>query len=172
MFNLLRVFAVVAALFGVALDCAFAQTWPAKSLRVVVPLTAGSATDVIPRIVFEQVSAQIGQSMVVENRTGGGGTIGALAVARAEADGYTILVHSNAHTIAPAVHVNLGYDVVKDFAGITPLGNVPNVLVIAPSKGSSPSGNSSPGPRPRPGRPIMLRAVPARRRISPPSAFA
>jgi len=134
-FNLLRVFAVVAALFGVALDCAFAQTWPAKSLRVVVPLTAGSATDVIPRIVFEQVSAQIGQSMVVENRTGGGGTIGALAVARAEADGYTILVHSNAHTIAPAVHANLGYDVVKDFAGITPLGNVPNVLVIAPSKG-------------------------------------
>jgi tripartite-type tricarboxylate transporter receptor subunit TctC len=124
-FDLLRASAVVAAMFAIAAGSALAQSWPAKPLRVIVPLTAGSATDVIPRIVFEQVSAQIGQSMVVENRTGGGGTIGALAVARADPDGYTILVHSNAHTIAPAVHANLGYDVVKDFAGITPLGNVP-----------------------------------------------
>jgi tripartite-type tricarboxylate transporter receptor subunit TctC len=115
---------------------AFGQTtWPTKSIRVIVPLTAGSAADVVPRIVFEQVSVQIRQSMIVENRTGGGGTIGALAVARAEPDGYTILAHSNAHTIAPAVNANLAYDVVKDFAGITPLGNVPNVLVISPTKG-------------------------------------
>jgi tripartite-type tricarboxylate transporter receptor subunit TctC len=71
---------------------------------------------------------------VVENRVGGGGTIGAAAVAKADPDGYTILVHSNAHTIAPAVHANLSYDVLKDFAGITPLGNVPNVLVISPAK--------------------------------------
>jgi len=91
-FNLLRASVVVAALYGVVPNHAVAQaqTWPAKPLRVIVPLTAGSATDVIPRIVFEQVSAQIGQSIVVENRTGGGGTIGALAVARAEPDGYTI----------------------------------------------------------------------------------
>ena len=111
-----------------------AQPWPAKPIHVIVPLTAGSATDVIPRIVFGQVSAQLGQPIVVENRVGGGGSIGAGAVAKAEPDGYTILVHSNAHTVAPAVLPNLPYDVIKDFAGITPLGNVPNVLVISPAK--------------------------------------
>jgi tripartite-type tricarboxylate transporter receptor subunit TctC len=135
MFNVLRVVVAIAAWHFVWPNATFAQTWPSKPIRVIVPLTAGSAADVVPRIVFEQVSAQLGQSMIVENRTGGGGTIGALAVARAEPDGYTVLVHSNAHTIAPAVHAHLGYDVIKDFAGITPLGNVPNVLVIAPSKG-------------------------------------
>jgi tripartite-type tricarboxylate transporter receptor subunit TctC len=108
--------------------------WPTKPIRVIVPLTAGSATDVIPRIVFDQVSAQLGQPMIVENRVGGGGTIGAAAVAKADPDGYTLLTFSNAHTIVPAVHPNLPYDVVKDFSGITPLGNVPNVLVVAPSK--------------------------------------
>jgi tripartite-type tricarboxylate transporter receptor subunit TctC len=113
---------------------AFGQSWPTKPIRVIVPLTAGSATDVIPRIVFEQVSAQIGQPMIVENRVGGGGSIGAGTVAKADPDGYTILVHSNAHTVSPAVLPNLPYDVVKDFSGITPLGNVPNVLVISPSK--------------------------------------
>jgi len=112
-----------------------AQVWPTRQpIRVIVPLSAGSATDVIPRVVFERVSAQIGQTVVVENRTGGGGTIGASAVAKADPDGYTILVHSNALTIAPAVQPNVTFDVVKDFAGVTPLGNVPLVLVIAPSK--------------------------------------
>jgi tripartite-type tricarboxylate transporter receptor subunit TctC len=133
--NRLASCATAAALLALAAASpALAQAWPAKPIRVIVPLTAGSATDLIPRIVFEQVSAQIGQPMVVENRVGGGGTIGALAVAKAEPDGTTVLVHSNAHTIAPAVHANLGYDVVKDFSGITPLGNVPNVLVISPGK--------------------------------------
>jgi tripartite-type tricarboxylate transporter receptor subunit TctC len=127
--------AVVAGLLAcVAAGPGLGQTWPSKPIRVIVPLTAGSATDVIPRVVFESVSTQLGQSMVVENRVGGGGTIGAGAVAKADPDGYTLLVFSNAHTIAPAVHANLSYDVVKDFAGITPLGNVPNVLVVAPSK--------------------------------------
>jgi len=111
-----------------------AQSWPTRPIRVIVPLTAGSATDVIPRIVFEPVSAQLGQSMIVENRPGGGATIGVAAVAKADPDGYTVLVNSNSHTIAPAVHASLPYDVVKDFSGITPLGNVPNVLVISPSK--------------------------------------
>src|SRR5262245_64114110 len=103
---------------------ALAQDWPTKQqIRVIVPLGPGSAVDIIPRTVMEEVSRQIGQSIVVENRTGGGGSIGAAAVAKADPDGYTILVHSNAHTIAPAVLGNLSYDVIKDFAGITPLGN-------------------------------------------------
>ncbi len=128
--------AAIATAAGLAQSLAqsLVQSWPTKPIRVIVPLTAGSATDVIPRIVFEQVSVELGQPMIVENRVGGGGTIGAAAVAKADPDGQTLLVFSNAHTIAPAVHANLPYDVVKDFSGITPLGNVPNVLVIAPSK--------------------------------------
>ena len=129
-----RLFGITGVIALAAAQFAFAQSWPAKPIRVIVPLTAGSATDVIPRITFEQVSAQIGQPMIVENRVGGGGSIGAGTVAKAEPDGYTILVHSNAHTVSPAVLPNLPYDVVKDFSGITPLGNVPNVLVISPSK--------------------------------------
>src|SRR5215470_4226339 len=134
-----RKFSIIRALSGclmllVAADVADADDWPSKSIRAIVPLTPGSATDVIPRTVFEYLSVRLGQTIVVENRVGAGGTIGAAAVAKADPDGYTLLVTSNAHTIAPFVQPNVPYDVVRDFAGITPLGNVPNVLVIAPSK--------------------------------------
>ena len=110
------------------------QTWPTKPIRVVVPVTAGSALDIIARTVSEQLSTQLGQPIVVENRTGAGGTIGAASVAKADPDGYTILIHSSAHTIAPSTFPNLPYDTGRDFAGITPLANVPLVLVVAPSK--------------------------------------
>jgi tripartite-type tricarboxylate transporter receptor subunit TctC len=124
----------VAALVLVAAAPLLAQGWPSKPIRVIVPLTAGSATDLIPRTVFEQVSTQLNQPMVVENRVGGGGTIGAATVAKSDPDGYTILVHSNAHVVAPAIQPSLSYDVVHDFAGVTPLGNVPLVMVVSPSK--------------------------------------
>jgi tripartite-type tricarboxylate transporter receptor subunit TctC len=112
-----------------------AQAWPTRSIRVIIPFGAGSATDVIPRIVFDQLSPQLGQPIVVENRTGAGGTLGAGAVAKADPDGYTLLAHSNAHTISPAVYASLPYHPADDFAGITPLGALPNVLIISPSKG-------------------------------------
>ena len=89
----------------------------------------------MPRIVFETMSPALGQPIVVENRVGAGGTLGAAAVAKADPDGYTLLGHSNAHTISPAVYGNLPYDPAGDFAGITPFGAVPNVLIVAPSKG-------------------------------------
>src|SRR5689334_13944385 len=92
------VLAAVLCAHGIA---AAADAWPARALRVVVPVGAGSTTDIIPRLVFEQLSAQIGQPIVVENRTGAGGTIGSAQVAKAEPDGYTILAHGSAHTIAP-----------------------------------------------------------------------
>src|SRR6201994_2267105 len=114
---------------------AFAADWPTKSIRVVVPYAAGSATDLVPRTVFEQVGRQVGQSFVVENRPGGGTTIGSAQVKAAEPDGHTILVHSNAIVTVPAIQLNVPYDPVKDFSGLTPLGNVPLVLVVAPSKG-------------------------------------
>src|SRR6201999_2096160 len=79
------------------------QTWPAKTIKIVVPLTPGSATDVMARIVVEQVSQQVGQSIVIENRPGAGNSIGMNAVAKAEPDGYTILANSSSHTVSPAV---------------------------------------------------------------------
>lgn len=112
-----------------------AETWPAKPIRVVIPFGAGSATDVIPRIVLDRVSAQLGQSIVVENRGGAGGTLGTAMVAKAEADGYTLLTTSSAHTIAPALYSNLSYDVGRDFATVAAMGSVPNVLIVSPSLG-------------------------------------
>ena len=114
---------------------AAAQAWPARPLRVIVPYAAGSTTDIVPRIVFEQLSQQLRQNIVVENRAGAGGTIGALFVARADHDGYTALVNSSAHTISPALYPNLGYDPARDFAAIVPLGISPSVLVVAPARG-------------------------------------
>ncbi|HEY2134238.1 MAG TPA: tripartite tricarboxylate transporter substrate-binding protein [Xanthobacteraceae bacterium] len=111
-----------------------AEDWPTKNIHVIVPYGAGSATDLIPRTIFEAVSARLGQTVIVENRLGGGTTVGASAVARAEPDGYTILVHSNAIVTVPAIQANVPYDPVRDFAAITPLANVPLVLVIAPEK--------------------------------------
>jgi tripartite-type tricarboxylate transporter receptor subunit TctC len=112
-----------------------AATWPTKPIRIVVPYAPGSATDLVPRTVFEQVGRQVGQSFVVENRPGGGTTIGSAQVKQAEPDGHTILVHSNAIITVPAIQLNVPYDPVKDFSGLTPLGNVPLVLVVSPSKG-------------------------------------
>jgi tripartite-type tricarboxylate transporter receptor subunit TctC len=84
-------------------------------------------------MVFEQVAANVGQTIIIENRPGGGGAIGVSAAAKADPDGHTILVHSNALVTAPAIQ-HMPYDPVQDFAGITPLGNVPLVLVVSPDK--------------------------------------
>src|SRR6516164_120106 len=109
------------------------KVWPTKRVQVIVPFAPGSATDLLPRMVFEQVAANVGQTIIIENRPGGGGAIGVGAAAKAEADGHTILVHSNALVTAPAIQ-HMPYDPVQDFAGITPLGNVPLVLVVSPDK--------------------------------------
>ncbi len=118
-----------------ATDPAPASNWPNKTLRVVVPFTPGSATDAVARIVTERLGTQLGQTIVVENRPGAGGTIGVGVVAKANPDGYTLLVHSSSHTVTPTTYSNTPYDTLRDFSGITPLANLPNVLVIAPSKG-------------------------------------
>jgi tripartite-type tricarboxylate transporter receptor subunit TctC len=114
---------------------ASAQPWPTKPVRVIVPITAGSATDIITRIVSERLASQLGQNFVVDNRPGASGTIGISAAAKAEADGYTALVQSSSFTVVPITYSKLDYDTVRDFIGITPLGNVPNILVISPARG-------------------------------------
>ena len=112
-----------------------AQSWPTKRVTVIVPFTAGSSTDIMARTVAQRLSEQLGQPFVIENRPGAGGTIGMAAVARAEPDGHTILVHSSSYTVTPTTYPNTAYDTVRDLVGITPLALVPNVLVISPDKG-------------------------------------
>jgi len=130
-----RVMLVSALVLPAAIFKAEAQTWPTKPLRAIVPIAAGSVLDIVPRVVFEHLSTQLGQSIVVENRPGAGGTIGSSYVAKSEPDGYTILVNSSAHTIAPALQPNLTYDPVRDFAAVVPLGVSPFVLVVPPARG-------------------------------------
>jgi tripartite-type tricarboxylate transporter receptor subunit TctC len=130
----------ICAMLLPALGLAFAttapaQTWPAKPLRAIVPVGAGSIIDTVSRLVFEQLSSQLGQSIIVENRTGAGGTIGAAFVAKSDPDGYTFLVHSGAHTIAPSLYPKLSYHPALDFAAVVPLGMSPHVLVVSPAKG-------------------------------------
>jgi tripartite-type tricarboxylate transporter receptor subunit TctC len=112
-----------------------AEPWPARPIRAIVPYGAGSTTDIVPRVVLEQLSAQLGQPIIVDNRPGAGGTIGAAVVAKAEPDGYTILVNSSAHAISPALYANLAYDPARDFAAVIPLGISPAVLVVPPARG-------------------------------------
>ena len=126
---------LLVCLLACASTATFAQNWPSRPIRVIIPFGAGSATDLLPRIVFDQLAPQLGQPIVVENRTGAGGTLGVAAVAKADPDGYTLLAHSNAHTVAPAIYANLSYDAASDFAGVIPFGSLPNILVISPSKG-------------------------------------
>jgi tripartite-type tricarboxylate transporter receptor subunit TctC len=113
-----------------------AQAWPAgKPIHAVVPFTAGSTVDIIGRIVLDPLSRQLGQTIVIENRGGAGGSIGSAAVAKADPDGYTLLINAAAHSAAPAAYPKITYDPSKDFAGVAMFGVVPNVLLVAPSKG-------------------------------------
>jgi tripartite-type tricarboxylate transporter receptor subunit TctC len=117
-----------------AAEPVLAQNWPTKPIRVVVPYAPGSATDLVPRTVFDQVARQVGQTVIIDNRPGGGTTLGTSAAAKSSPDGYTILVHSNALVTTPAIQANVPYDPVQNFSAITPLGNLPLVLVISPDK--------------------------------------
>lgn len=128
-----RMLTALAAL-GLAL-AVHAQSYPAKPIKFVVPFTAGSATDIVARAVGEAMSKSMGQPIVIENRLGAGGTIAAAQVAKSEPDGYTVLVHSSAHALNPALYPNPGYDTLKDLTGVTALAAIPNVLVAHPSKG-------------------------------------
>jgi tripartite-type tricarboxylate transporter receptor subunit TctC len=112
-----------------------AQEWPKRQpIRVIVPLTAGSAIDLVGRLVFEQVAKQIGQTVVVENRSGASQTIGAGAVAKADPDGYTILVAGSALAVVPST-MKLSFNVLTDLTAVGSLANVPLVMVVNPAKG-------------------------------------
>ena len=126
----------VAIAFGVLVSTlAGAQTWPAKPVKIIVPFTAGSATDILARTYGQKLQEVWGQPVVVENHPGAGGTIGAGIVAKSAPDGYTLLVHSAGFAINHFIYPELPYDSTKDFVDIAPLGGQPNVLVVATDSG-------------------------------------
>ena len=122
----------LAAAAALALPGAWAQTWPSRSVSIIVPFPAGGTTDVLARALGQELSKTLGQPVVVENKPGAGATLGADYVAKSKADGYTLLMGAVHHTIATSVYRKLGYDFEKDFAPITTVALVPNVLVVNP----------------------------------------
>lgn len=117
---------------------AFAQNteWPkARPIKIMVAFTAGSGTDVLARAISQEMSQVLGTTVIVENKPGAGGTIAAAALVQAPADGYTILAHSAAHVVNPAIYPKLSYDTIKDISGLASYGAVPFVMVTSPAKG-------------------------------------
>jgi tripartite-type tricarboxylate transporter receptor subunit TctC len=137
MIRSLRLLIVAAAMSFAAVTATAAQTaaWPSKPIKAYIPFGAGSATDIVPRAVFDLLAMELGQPIVIENRGGAGGTLGVGAVVRSEADGYTILANSSAHTIAPWIVPNIPYDTAKDLVGALMIGQNANVLIVSPTKG-------------------------------------
>lgn len=113
------------------------SAYPSRPIRLIVPFSAGSATDILARTVGEKLQAVFGQPVLVENRPGAGGTIATAMVARAEPDGHTLLVTSVGHVVNPAIYKNLAYDALRDFSGVIPLANLPSVLVVPGSGGAA-----------------------------------
>ncbi len=126
------------ALSATALPTAQAQSFPNKPIRLVVPYPPGGPTDIVARVVGQKLSDKLGQPLVVENRPGAGGNIGAEAVAKAAPDGYTLLVATTAHAINMTLFSKPGYDTRRDFAPVSMLTRGPLVLVTAPA---TPAGN-------------------------------
>ncbi len=110
-----------------------AQTWPTRSVKLVVPFPGGGSADTLSRIIGQELQERLGQPFVVENRTGAGGNIGTDAVARAAPDGATLLVTPSSIAIAPALYAKLTFDPVKDFEPVTLVGSIPMVVVVHPS---------------------------------------
>lgn len=127
--------ALAAAIAIAAAASAAAQNWPTRSILVVSPFAAGAANDIVARLVLDQVGQQIGQAFVLENRPGAGGIVGVASVARADPDGYTLLLSSSSMSSAVILHRSLPYDALRDLEPIAMFGAQPSVLVAAPAKG-------------------------------------
>jgi tripartite-type tricarboxylate transporter receptor subunit TctC len=107
-----------------------AETWPSRVIKATIPFGAGSAADVVPRLVFDRLSIELGQPIVIENRAGAGGTVGTATLAKADPDGYSILATSSALWIAPAIFPNLTYDATKDLSSVLMIGSSANVMIV------------------------------------------
>ena len=126
----------LAAVLSLSLSAALAQTgkWPDKPVRVVVPFPPGGANDIVARLVLPKLTEQMGQSFVIENRTGAGGSIGTAVVAQSKPDGYTLLIQTTAsHASNAHLYKNLPYDALGDFAAVSPIARLVGVLTVHPS---------------------------------------
>src|SRR3954447_20838407 len=115
-------------------SAAHAETWPSRMIKATVPFGAGSAADVVPRVLFDRLAVELGQPIVIENRAGAGGTVGSGLVAKADPDGYSILSNSNALVIAPAIFPNLAFDPTRDLASVLMIGYSANVMIVPNSR--------------------------------------
>jgi len=124
----IRIVCMLASIF--AASAAHAENWPARMIKATIPFGAGSAADVVPRLLFDRLAIELGQPIVIENRAGAGGTLGSGLVAKADPDGYSILSNSNALVIAPAIFPNLAFDPVRDLASVLMIGSTANVMIV------------------------------------------
>ena len=127
-----RLAAIGCALLGMGLS-AQAQTWPAGTIKMIVPYAAGGATDALARLIAGKLQDQMNTPVIVDNRAGAGGNLGANVVAKAAPDGYTILFNINGHAISPAIYKSLPYDADKDFVRVTQLVSTTSVMVVLPT---------------------------------------
>jgi len=134
--SLSAAFAIGVAAAAASVPAHAQQNYPTKPIRIVVPFSPGGTSDVLARLIGQKMSEGLGQPVVIETRTGAGGTIGAALVAKATPDGHTLLISSAAFTISAALNPNLPYDAIKDFAGITRLGYSTTALIVNPSLGA------------------------------------
>jgi tripartite-type tricarboxylate transporter receptor subunit TctC len=130
MSRLLRVFCLCIGFWVAAAAQVQAQDWPARLIKATIPSGPGSAADVVPRLVFERLSAELGQPIVIENRAGGGGVVGSAAVAKSDPDGYSLLAQSSALTVAPLIFPNASFDPSRDLASVFMIGSGANVMIV------------------------------------------
>jgi tripartite-type tricarboxylate transporter receptor subunit TctC len=133
----LSVLKKVAFLVCAAPLAAFAQEWPAKPITFLNPFPAGGGTDAFARPLAAQLTEQLGKQIIIDNRGGAGGTVGASVAAKAAPDGYTWFIGATHHTIAPSMYKNLDYDIEKSFIPVAMIANVPQVLVVNPQRVSA-----------------------------------
>jgi len=125
-----KLFVVLAALFAASVR---AEDWPAHLIKATIPFGAGSAADVVPRVVFDRLATELGQPIIVENRAGAGGMLGTMQVTKAEPDGYTLLANSSALTIAPAIFSSMAFDT-RELAAVLMIGSSANVMIVPNSR--------------------------------------
>ncbi len=124
----------VLAIGALLVTAAQAENWPSHLIKATIPFGAGSAADVVPRVFFDRLSAELGQTIIVENRPGAGGTIGTASVVKAEADGYSILAQSSALSISPAIYPKLPFNITKDLSSALMIGVSANVMIVPVSR--------------------------------------
>lgn len=121
-------------LFSLALGTAHAETYPSRTVKIVVPFGAGGFTDVVARVLAQKLTTALGQAVVIENKVGAGSTIGTAAVAKSDPDGYTLLMVSTTHVISPWIIKDIPYDPIKSFVAVSKLADTPYVLLVNPQK--------------------------------------